>query len=106
MEHVLPKEGKAKYSWIDFSKESPDNKADLQPPEEVITQSGGKDPPEEVLSPSDIGWEEGENLSYLGDKEKDTQYTGILKQRYHVIMIRMVWRHSQGTLTQMHQVHN
>ena len=50
-ERVLPKEGKVKYSWIDFSKYHPHS---YQPPEEVITQSGGKDPPEEVLSPSDI----------------------------------------------------
>ena len=118
-EHVLPKEGKEKYSWIDFSKYHPhfnhpyvshkhsvDNKPDLQPPEEVITQSGGEDPPKEVLSPSDE-WEEGERVCHIyGTMEKVTQYTGSLKQRYCVIMIRMVWRHTQGTLTQMSQVHN
>ena len=55
-EHVLPKEGNAKYSWLDCSNiGKPDNKSDLQPPEEV-------------LSPSDIAWEEGETcFSYLGD---------------------------------------
>ena len=52
--------------WSDIH--SVDNKPDLQPPEEVITQLGGKDPPEEVLSLSDIEWEKGEKcLSYLGD---------------------------------------
>ena len=52
-EHVLPKEGKVKYPWIDFSKYHPfifyphvsdthsvDNKPDPHPPEKVITQSG------------------------------------------------------------------
>ena len=55
-EHVLPIEGNAKYSWLDCSNiGKPDNKSDLQPPEEV-------------LSPSDIAWEEGETcFSYLGD---------------------------------------
>ena len=44
------------------------NKPDLQPPEKVITQSGSEDPPEEILSPSDIEWEKGEKcLPYLGD---------------------------------------
>ena len=70
-ENILPKEGKVKYPWIDFSKHSVDNKPDSQPPEEVITQSDVEDPPEEVLSRSDIEWEEGEtSLSYLGDDGK------------------------------------
>ena len=71
-EHVLPKEGKVKYPWIDFSKyphlsdkHSVENKPDLQPPEEVITQSGGEDPPEEVLSLSDIEWEKGDNGCHI-----------------------------------------
>ena len=50
---VLPKEGKVKYPRIDFSRKVPvfvcpdkyDN-LDLQPPEEVITMSGGGDPHE------------------------------------------------------------
>ena len=46
----------------EFSKRNPDNKPDLQPPEEVITQPGGEDPPEDfiIISSSDIAWEEGE----------------------------------------------
>ena len=64
---VLPKEGKVKYPWIDFSRKVPafvcpekyfvNNNLDLQPPEQVITLSGGRDPHEEVLSPSDINLE-------------------------------------------------
>ena len=51
-----------------------DNKPDLQPLEEVITQSGGEDPPEEVLLPSDIEREEGETcLAYLGENGHSIQ---------------------------------
>ena len=105
-EYVLPKEGNAKYSWLDFSEGNPDNNSDLQPPEEVITQPGGEDPPEEVLSSSDIAWKVKLVFYILGTTEKDIQITGSRIQRYRVIMIRMVWRHTKGTLTQMHQVHN
>ena len=71
---VLPKEGKLKYPWIDFNRKLPafvcpdkyfvDNNLDLQPPEEVITLSGGGDP-HKVLSPSDIDWKEGEIFFFL-----------------------------------------
>ena len=59
-EHVLPKEGEVKYPWIEFNKHPRDSEPDSQPPEEVITHSDVEAPLEEVLSPSDIGWEEGE----------------------------------------------
>ena len=73
---VLPKEGKVKYPWIDFKtkvlafvcpdKYFEDGNLDLQPTEEVITLSGGGDPHEEVLLPSDINWKEGETFFSRG----------------------------------------
>ena len=87
-EHVLPKEGHAKYSWIDFIKGKP--------------ESGGEDPPEEVLSSSDIAWEEGETgRSFFGDTVYRESHTKVSCNNDQV-----VWRHTQGTLTQMRQVHN
>ena len=79
-----------------------DNEPDPQPPEKVITQLGVKEPPEEVLSPSDIEWEEGEtSLSYVGDNGEMYTVYREPKQRYRVIMNPLNnspwihWSHSQ-----------